>query len=44
MGTVLGSAFVVGGLGGRGGERDLLTEVALFLAADALGEGRYSGL
>ena len=38
MGMVLGGACVVGGLGGKGGGRDLL-KVALIFAADALGNG-----
>ena len=42
VGIVLGRVCVVGGLGGGGGEQDCL-KVALVLAADALGEGRYSG-
>ena len=35
---VLGGAYVVGGLGGRGEGRDFL-KVALIFAADALGNG-----
>ena len=38
MGMVLGGAYVVGGLGGKGGGRVLL-KVALIFAADALGNG-----
>ena len=43
MGIVLGGVCFVGGFGVGGGGRDRL-KVALVLAADALGEGRYSGL